>query len=69
MQVAVDEVDDVAGQTATEIVVHDAVLRAWNTWVNSDRIQKLFDDVTLNCGEIIRTHGGNLFEQPHHKIQ
>ena len=69
LQVAVDEVDDVAGQTATEIVVHDAVLRAWNTWVNSDRIQKLFDDVTLNCGEIIRTHGGNLFEQPHHKIQ
>lgn len=73
LQVAVDEVDDETDRSASEIVIHDAVLKAWNTWINKDKIQKLFDDVLLNCKEIIRTNGGNLYQQPHrsplHKTQ
>ena len=67
LQVAVDRVDDEHPERATEIMVHDTVLNAWESWESAERIAKLFEDVQLNCAEIKRTHGGNMYAQPHHK--
>ena len=67
LQVAVDAVNDSTNKAPTEIDVHDAVITAWKTWVDDDKIEKLFADVLMNCCEIIRTRGGNLYQQPHHK--
>ena len=66
LQVAVDQLVDKEGESAAPIAVHDAVLEAWSTWVSSDKIQKLFDDILLNCEEVIKTSGGNLYLQPRH---